>query len=105
MDQDQLNTFIIDAVQQMEGAKWKRGHKVETGSEWIFLAALRRQLRRGPWNVFMVRLGGYFLPDQPLHVIRRGNNRQGPDATRWEGDGIASICQRLNRRKSSSAAP
>ena len=23
----------------------------------------------------MVRLGRYFLPDQPLHVIQRGNNR------------------------------
>lgn len=23
----------------------------------------------------MARLGGYFLPDQPLHVIQRGNNR------------------------------
>ncbi len=25
-----------------------------------------------PWQ----RLGRYFLPDQPLHVIQRGNNRQ-----------------------------
>ena len=24
----------------------------------------------------MARLGRYFLPDQPLHVIQRGNNRQ-----------------------------
>ena len=24
----------------------------------------------------MARLGRYFLPDQPLHVIRRGNNRE-----------------------------
>src|SRR5262249_15402437 len=24
----------------------------------------------------MTRLGRYFLPDQPLHVIQRGNNRQ-----------------------------
>jgi len=23
----------------------------------------------------MARLGRYFLPDQPLHVIQRGNNR------------------------------
>ena len=23
----------------------------------------------------MPRLGRYFLPDQPLHVIQRGNNR------------------------------
>jgi REP element-mobilizing transposase RayT len=23
----------------------------------------------------MARLGGNFLPDQPLHVIQRGNNR------------------------------
>ena len=31
----------------------------------------------------MARLGRYFLPDQPLHVIQRGNNREaiffGPD--------------------------
>jgi putative transposase len=31
----------------------------------------------------MARLGCYFLPDQPLHVIQRGNNRAaiflGPD--------------------------
>src|SRR5882724_9880811 len=24
----------------------------------------------------LARLGRYFLPDQPLHVIQRGNNRQ-----------------------------
>jgi putative transposase len=24
----------------------------------------------------MARLGRYFLPDQPLHVIQRGNNRE-----------------------------
>jgi len=24
----------------------------------------------------MARLGRYFLPDQPLHVIQRANNRQ-----------------------------
>ena len=24
----------------------------------------------------MARLGRYFLPDQPLHLIQRGNNRQ-----------------------------
>jgi putative transposase len=24
----------------------------------------------------MPRLGRYFLPEQPLHVIQRGNNRQ-----------------------------
>jgi putative transposase len=24
----------------------------------------------------MARLGRYFLPEQPLHVIQRGNNRQ-----------------------------
>lgn len=24
----------------------------------------------------MARLGRYFLPDQPLHVIQRGNNRK-----------------------------
>jgi len=24
----------------------------------------------------MPRLGRYFLPDQPLHVIQRGNNRE-----------------------------
>jgi REP-associated tyrosine transposase len=24
----------------------------------------------------VARLGRYFLPDQPLHVIQRGNNRQ-----------------------------
>jgi putative transposase len=24
----------------------------------------------------MARLGRYFLPDQPMHVIQRGNNRE-----------------------------
>jgi REP element-mobilizing transposase RayT len=24
----------------------------------------------------MARLGRYFLPDQPLHAIQRGNNRE-----------------------------
>src|SRR5436190_22403586 len=28
------------------------------------------------WVPPMARLGRYFLPDQPLHVIQRGNNRQ-----------------------------
>lgn len=38
----------------------------------------------------MARLGRYFLPDQPLHVIQRGNNRApiffaGEDYTRYRG--------------------
>jgi REP element-mobilizing transposase RayT len=28
------------------------------------------------WGDVMARLGRYFLPDQPLHVIQRGNSRQ-----------------------------
>src|SRR5882724_13279075 len=28
------------------------------------------------WVPPMARLGRYFLPDQPLHVIQRGNNRE-----------------------------
>ena len=36
----------------------------------------------------MPRLGRYFLPEQPLHVIQRGNNRQ---AIFFEDDDYAAI--------------
>lgn len=47
------------------------------GSELIFLAhavTVSRTLLTWGWPV--ARLGRYFLPDQPLHVIQRGNNRE-----------------------------
>jgi hypothetical protein len=48
----------------------------------------------------MARLGRYFLPDQPLHVIQRGNNR---DAIFFAEDDYA--CYRGSAQFHDASAP
>jgi hypothetical protein len=46
------------------------------GSELISSAAAYNCWCKLSRSMAMARLGRYFLPDQPLHVIQRGNNRE-----------------------------
>jgi putative transposase len=65
-------TSKLSKLEQI-GANW------QIGSELIFPAnddSLQAGIPDCRWSEQMARLGRYFLPDQPLHVIQRGNNRQ-----------------------------
>jgi putative transposase len=50
----------------------------------------------------MARLGRYFLPDPPLHLIQRGNNRA---ATFFADEDYARYRGGLARRRLTMAAP
>jgi hypothetical protein len=57
---------------------------------------------RGGETPPMARLGRYFLPDQALHVIQRGNNRQ---PIFHEPDDYGPICDGWAKRLRRMAVP